>query len=403
MTNTSVLQILQDMHQVKAPSEVFQIPGGCPVKVSSAGGAGGVSFREALEQMSLSAIMASMMNENHEQDHQADEHKHNETHKHKQTTPIPTSSSSSNTTTTHSLSESLKTGTASSHQAAENVHFVQNFIQGKIDRNLYATMVGMLYHVYVTLEDCLDQHAPHYFPSCHFPQELARTLSLTHDIDFWWGTTTTTTTARPPPISPATRDYRDRLRHVAQHDPLLLLAHAYTRYLGDLSGGKVLARVAKRALTLEQDGLDFYHFEHIASIKLFKDKYRQALDALPLTEEQIQRVVAEANVAFCLNMRLFEELDVQANVPGARVRPLEDVFRVAEQSVVAEKEECPFLKSKKKTTTATSSRCPWPFVFAHDPVQGMKDWQTWLVLGFILCWIWSMLQSNFGKADYSSV
>ena len=49
----------------------------------------------------------------------------------------------------------------------------------------------------------------------------------------------------------------------------------------------------------------------------FKDEYRAALDALELTDAQITKLVAEANVAFLLNMRLFEELDVMANVPGA--------------------------------------------------------------------------------------
>jgi hypothetical protein len=200
-------------------------------------------------------------------------------------------------------------------------------------------------------------------------------------------------------VTPATQDYIHRLHHIAETDPLLLLAHAYTRYLGDLSGGKVLARVARRALSLNKtnEGLEFYHFEQISSMKLFKDQYRQALDALPLTEEQIQRIVAEANVAFCLNMRLFEELDVQANVPGATVRPLEDALAYASQAAVSEvaasSDECPFLKTKQQHLTAdtTAKRCPWPFVFAHDPAQGMKDWQTWVVLGLFLCWMWNMM------------
>ena len=34
-------------------------------------------------------------------------------------------------------------------------------------------------------------------------------------------------------------------------------------------------------------------------------------------------------------------------------------------------------------------RCPWPFVFFHDPKTGMLDWQTWLVSGLLLCWVWN--------------
>ncbi len=30
------------------------------------------------------------------------------------------------------------------------------------------------------------------------------------------------------------------------------------------------------------------------------------------------------------------------------------------------------------------TRCPWPFIFFHDPIAGMKDWQTWLIVGLIV-------------------
>ncbi|MCK7500861.1 MAG: biliverdin-producing heme oxygenase [Comamonadaceae bacterium] len=42
---------------------------------------------------------------------------------------------------------------------------------------------------------------------------------------------------RPPPA------YVARLRWLDRHDPGRLLAHAYVRYLGDLSGGQVVQRI----------------------------------------------------------------------------------------------------------------------------------------------------------------
>lgn len=281
------------------------------------------------------------------------------------------------------------------------VHFVRNFIRGEIDKGLYAKLVVALYHVYERLETHLDAHGPNQFPTCHFPDELRRTDTLAEDMDFWNGT------VNNMPASPATADYVQRLDEIARTNPLLLLAHAYTRYLGDLSGGKVLARVAARALQLDRhtmEGLAFYQFDKIRSAKLFKDKYRQALDDLPLTADQIEGLVAEANVAFCLNMRLFEELDVYANVPGAKVRPLSDALAYANPDLWKEKnnnhggkEECPFLAQSKEasdtTSTATNQkkagRCPWPFILAHDPIQFLNDWQTWVLAGIILCIVWS--------------
>jgi heme oxygenase len=249
--------------------------------------------------------------------------------------------------------------------------------------------VAQLYHLYGTLEEALDQHAPMHFSSCHFPKELQRREALNEDVEFWHTGT--------PELSPATQDYLHRIQYLCDTNPLLLLAHAYTRYLGDLSGGKVLARVAKRALNLkaEDDGLAFYQFPQVESFKLFKDKYRSALNDLPLNNDQIQALVQEANVAFLLNMRLFEELDCLGGVPGATIRPLEEVYAAPDQSVAVDSTsaaECPFILNKKaeaKSKSKSGSKCPWPFVVFHDPRTFFRAWQTWLLIGFFLTLFYS--------------
>jgi heme oxygenase len=53
------------------------------------------------------------------------------------------------------LSQCFKNGTIDSHQAAEDVQFLKNFICGKIDRELYKQLLAHLYYVYETLEERL--------------------------------------------------------------------------------------------------------------------------------------------------------------------------------------------------------------------------------------------------------
>lgn len=315
------------------------------------------------------------------------------------------------------LSDALKYGTEEAHQEAESVHFVKNFIRGKIDRDLYGLFVAQLFHVYKQLECSLDEYAETHFPDCHFPVELKRNSALQDDIDFWGNGTI-------PPISPATRDYIDRIEAIAKERPVLLLAHAYTRYLGDLSGGKILARVAKRALMLDSgsngltEGLAFYDFPLLqGSVKAFKDQYRQALNDLDFDEGVIQAIVAEANVAFLLNMRLFEELDVIGSVPGSKVRPLEEVYSnatsfSASYSIPSTQNEegtekttttapCPFLNSSSSSAGTSTTQvnqlsshnhsaktCPWPFILLHDPNAGMGKWQTWVSIGLVLAYLY---------------
>ena len=65
----------------------------------------------------------------------------------------------------------------------------------------------------------------------------------------------------------------------------------------------------------------------------FKDGYRQALHKMYLTNAEIERLVAGANVAFVLNMRIFEELYVLSGVYGAEVRSYESATGYYEDCV----------------------------------------------------------------------
>src|SRR5690606_14813209 len=92
-------------------------------------------------------------------------------------------------------------------------------------------------------------------------------------------------------IHPSTRRYVARLEEVAGTGGGYL-AHAYTRYLGDLSGGQVIKRMLERGYGFVDEGITFYVFPEIPKPKPFKDAYRARMDALPWDAEQRQAVAA---------------------------------------------------------------------------------------------------------------
>jgi heme oxygenase len=80
--------------------------------------------------------------------------------------------------------------------------------------------------------------------------------------------------------------------------------------LGDLSGGQILKKISQRAMNLtDGEGTAFYEFEGIPDEKAFKDNYRQAMNDLPIDQATAEKIVDEANDAFGMNMRLFQELE----------------------------------------------------------------------------------------------
>ena len=97
-----------------------------------------------------------------------------------------------------------------------------------------------------------------------------------------------------------------RLQEVGRAEPELLVAHTYTRYLGDLSGGQVLKKIAQKALDLPSsgEGLAFFTFPNVGSATKFKQLYRSRMNTLEMTPEVRKRVLDEAKTAFLLNIQV---------------------------------------------------------------------------------------------------
>ena len=204
------------------------------------------------------------------------------------------------------LATMLKEGTKKSHTMAENVGFVKCFLKGVVEKNSYRNLVANLYFVYSAMEEEMEKHTEHPIVSKICFPELNRKESLEEDLQYYFGNNWRDTVSP----SPAGEAYIQRIREVSTESPELLIAHSYTRYLGDLSGGQILKGIAQRAMNLEEGaGTSFYEFEAISDEKAFKNTYRQALNELPIEQTTADRIVDEANDAFGLNMKLFQELE----------------------------------------------------------------------------------------------
>ncbi|RVE75624.1 hypothetical protein OJAV_G00000630 [Oryzias javanicus] len=206
------------------------------------------------------------------------------------------------------LSELLADGTKESHDRAENCQFVKDFLRGHIKRELFKRGTAALYFVYTAMEEEIEKNKDHpHIAPIYFPVELHRSEALARDLEYFYGEDW----EKQISVSVGTKPYVERIREVGEKDPVLLVAHSYTRYMGDLSGGQILKKVAQRALKLPStgEGLNFYQFEGIHSHKGFKQLYRSRMNELELDVETKQRIVDESNRAFGFNMMVFSELE----------------------------------------------------------------------------------------------
>jgi heme oxygenase len=202
------------------------------------------------------------------------------------------------------LAAALRAATRIEHEQAEHMPFVGALMSGRLPLAAYVDLLGQHHAIYRALEAAEPFVRADPAGATVLFDGLARSASIESDLaallgPSWRGQVRTL---------PATRRYVDRLRATAATWVGGYVAHAYTRYLGDLSGGQAIRSVLRRSLGVPDDALAFYTFSALGKPKPFKDEYRARLDALPFGDAERERVLAEARVAFRLNADVFADL-----------------------------------------------------------------------------------------------
>ena len=208
----------------------------------------------------------------------------------------------------HNLASQLREGTKQSHRLAENTAYMQSFVKGELKQSAFRQFLANLYFVYDALEAELLKHRHHIAIGLLYFTQLNRKANIEEDLAFYYGENWK---AKIVP-SKATKNYLSRLQQIPTTEAILLVAHAYVRYLGDLSGGQALKNIVRTSLNLPAGlGTRFYEFDafdSIAAIQIFKQQYRNTLNSLPIEQELAIAIVDEANYAFQLNRDLLDSL-----------------------------------------------------------------------------------------------
>ena len=214
-----------------------------------------------------------------------------------------------------SLALRLKTETRALHTAAERSRFMQALLRGRMERPAYCALLRNLHAIYESLEPALSRHARHPVLAPVYQPALCRAPALAADLNALHGASWQHAFERQP----ACGAYVARLREIDATRPELLLAHAYVRYLGDLSGGQMLRRVVAESMHLPTDtGTAFYNFGEPLETLQLTQAFRVGLDEVVVDAASADAVVAEAVLAFRLFRDLFDEL---AHTCGVAERP----------------------------------------------------------------------------------
>lgn len=201
------------------------------------------------------------------------------------------------------LSQLLRESSRPEHTEAETRPFVTRLMGGKLSTAEYVSYLANLSPVYDALEAQSHAGTPRVGTEKLWNDSLDRVPSIRHDLSALG-----VVDCGAELVTDAARDYASYLTTLGGRADLRLVAHHYTRYLGDLSGGQAIGALVARHYGLTADQLTFCAFPAIDNIVRFKESYRETLDGIPVNVDERDALVAEVKAAFRYNQAIFEAL-----------------------------------------------------------------------------------------------
>lgn len=202
------------------------------------------------------------------------------------------------------LADFLREATRDLHTAAERSGVIRQMLRGEIAIGPYVLFLRNLLPVYQAMEARLVEiraRSPQSGVARLAISGVFRAPALESDLAAIAGASW----ADLPCLRPTSR-YVASINAAAGGDGSRLVAHAYTRYLGDLSGGQILSRTLRKALNLGDSQLNFYSFGETADVAKLRDRYRQAIDTAGRVAPDMDGIAREARGAFQHNIDLSE-------------------------------------------------------------------------------------------------
>ena len=203
------------------------------------------------------------------------------------------------------FSQALRERTWTNHGDSEGATFMKDLMTGKGTREDYVALVAQHYFIYAAIEAAAERFAGDPVAAPFITPQLTRLPAIEDDLEFLIGADWR---QQITPLA-TTERYVDRVNEVAADGWAGgFIAHHYTRYLGDLSGGQVIRTLMQRQFGFDTNGVGFYLFDQIAKPKEFKETYRDQLDAVSWDAAESDRVIDEVVTAYRFNTELFVDL-----------------------------------------------------------------------------------------------
>lgn len=202
------------------------------------------------------------------------------------------------------FSARLRDETRHAHEAAERAPFFSDLLSGRLPSPAYVDLLAQLYRVYCAIEGNADLLADDPVVGGFLDSRLVRRGAIEADLTALVGAGWREAV---PAALPVTTTYVERIWTLTAEWPVGYVAHHYTRYMGDLSGGRVIATMLRRHYGFDDTQLAMYRFDGVNPHDT-KVAYRRLLDDAGWGDAERERLVAETRQAYGYNQAIADGL-----------------------------------------------------------------------------------------------
>ncbi len=192
------------------------------------------------------------------------------------------------------------------HKAAEMTGFNNRLVSGKASKETYAEFIFNYLPIYKAIEDSLNDLEKDDKIKPFITKKLYRSELIKKDIEFLLGDKT-----KSIELLPSTKAYVARIKELSIKNPILIVAHAYTRFLADLFGGRVIYEIVKNSYSIGDEGLNYFQFPEIDNLMDVVFAYRNNLMNLNLTDEEKELFLNEVANSYIYNIGVSTELEAK--------------------------------------------------------------------------------------------
>jgi heme oxygenase len=199
-----------------------------------------------------------------------------------------------------SLARQLRVRTAGLHRKAQRTGIMHELAHRRASLAGYTLLLRNLWPAYFELESALERHSAAPGVGRFARPILYRAPAIAQDLAALSGPDW----ADRIPLLEAGKAYAARVAAAAAGGGERLIAHAYTRYLGDLNGGQAIRAILSESAGLGPGKNAFYVFAGDSPLDGLKAEFRLDLDRAGGEIASVPAVIEEALHAFECNIAL---------------------------------------------------------------------------------------------------